>query len=125
MKFNVQVKSNCNRAETKRTITLTPDIASTTLGLPHISGELYTWGQDEGDGGLSFGPDVDQVSTKESCLVAQREDLRGVMEFAIPKEFYARTLLIHYRRDVEKLFAVLVEKGRPFLSGEAGVTVVE
>jgi len=26
-----------------------------------FKGELYTWGQDEGDGGLGFGPDVDQV----------------------------------------------------------------
>lgn len=39
------------------------------------------------------------------------------------REHHARTLLIHYRWDVENLFAVLVEKGKPFLFSEAGVTV--
>ncbi|KAH7834995.1 hypothetical protein Vadar_021890 [Vaccinium darrowii] len=66
-----------------------------------------------------------KVITKESLLAAQREDLRRVMELLSLREFHARTLLIHYRWDVEKLFAVLVEKGKPFLFDEAGVTVVE
>lgn len=41
------------------------------------------------------------------------------------REHHARTLLIHYRWDVEKLLAVLVEKGKSDLFSEAGVSVVE
>ncbi|XP_057465857.1 probable E3 ubiquitin-protein ligase ARI2 isoform X1 [Actinidia eriantha] len=67
---------------------------------------------------------VFEVITKESLLVAQREDLRRVMDLLSIREHHARTLLIHYRWDVEKLFAVLVEKGKTFLFAEAGVTLV-
>ncbi|XP_010254991.1 PREDICTED: probable E3 ubiquitin-protein ligase ARI2 isoform X2 [Nelumbo nucifera] len=66
-----------------------------------------------------------KVITKESLLIAQREDLRRVMDLLTLREQHARTLLIHYRWDVEKLLAVLVEKGKDWLFAEAGVTVVE
>ncbi|KAL5562582.1 hypothetical protein UlMin_032329 [Ulmus minor] len=66
-----------------------------------------------------------KVITKESLLVAQREDLRRVMDLLSLREHHARTLLIHYRWDVEKLFAVLVEKGKASLFMEAGVSIVE
>ncbi|KAK6136797.1 hypothetical protein DH2020_029467 [Rehmannia glutinosa] len=52
-----------------------------------------------------------KVITKESLLAAQREDLRRVMDLLSVKEHHARTLLIHYRWDVEKLISVYVEKG--------------
>ncbi|KAF3435630.1 hypothetical protein FNV43_RR22721 [Rhamnella rubrinervis] len=66
-----------------------------------------------------------KVITKESLLSAQREDLRRVMELLSLREHHARTLLIHYRWDVERLIAVLVEKGKACLFMEAGVSVVE
>ncbi|KAM4088993.1 hypothetical protein ACB094_07G115500 [Castanea mollissima] len=66
-----------------------------------------------------------KVITKESLLAAQREDLRRVMDLLSLREHHARTLLIYYRWDVERLFAVLVEKGKAFLFDQAGVTVVE
>ncbi|KAK8616548.1 hypothetical protein V6N13_018094 [Hibiscus sabdariffa] len=66
-----------------------------------------------------------KVITKESLLAAQREDLQRVMEMLSIKEHHARTLLIHYRWDVEKLFTVLVEKGKADLFASAGVSVVE
>lgn len=66
-----------------------------------------------------------KIITRESLLVAQREDLRRVMELLSLREHHARTLLIHYRWDVERLFAVFVEKGKSFLFSEAGVTAVE
>ncbi|KAK2665248.1 hypothetical protein Ddye_003822 [Dipteronia dyeriana] len=66
-----------------------------------------------------------KVITRESLLAAQKEDLRRVMELLSLGEHHARTLLIHYRWDVEKLLAVLVEKGKPSLFSEAGVTVNE
>lgn len=47
------------------------------------------------------------------------------MEMLSLREHHARTLLIHYRWDVERLVAVLVEKGKACLFAEAGVTVVE
>lgn len=58
-------------------------------------------------------------------LFMQREDLRRVMDLLSLREHHARTLLIHYRWDVEKLLAVLVEKGKASLFAEAGVTVKE
>ncbi|KAI3448059.1 hypothetical protein Pfo_004724 [Paulownia fortunei] len=66
-----------------------------------------------------------KVITKESLLAAQREDLRRVMDLLSVREHHARTLLIHYRWDVEKLIAVYVEKGKACMFAEAGVTVVE
>ncbi|KAG5625033.1 hypothetical protein H5410_010251 [Solanum commersonii] len=66
-----------------------------------------------------------KVITRESLLVAQREDLRRVMDLLSLREHHARTLLIHYRWDVERLFAILVEKGKTCLFAEAGVTILE
>ncbi|XP_027354770.1 probable E3 ubiquitin-protein ligase ARI1 isoform X1 [Abrus precatorius] len=72
----------------------------------------------------SKGPTT-QVITKESLLAAQREDLRRVMDMLSVREQHARTLLIYHRWDVEKLFAVYVDKGKTFLFAEAGVSVDE
>jgi len=47
------------------------------------------------------------------------------MDLLSLKEHLARTLLIHYRWDVDKVIAVLVEKGKDKLYEEAGVTVSE
>ncbi|KAI4295569.1 hypothetical protein L6164_035603 [Bauhinia variegata] len=66
-----------------------------------------------------------QVITKESLLVAQKEDLRKVMDMLSVREHHARTLLIYHRWDVEKLFSVYVDRGKAFLFAEAGVTVDE
>ncbi|KAL4581252.1 hypothetical protein LXL04_017462 [Taraxacum kok-saghyz] len=66
-----------------------------------------------------------KVITKESLLAAQREDLRRVMELLSLREHHARTLLIHYRWDVEKIFAILVEKGKARLFIEAGLPMLE
>ncbi|XP_048430268.1 probable E3 ubiquitin-protein ligase ARI2 isoform X1 [Pyrus x bretschneideri] len=73
---------------------------------------------------LPKGPTT-KVITKESLLTAQKEDLRRVMDLLFLREHHARTLLIHHRWDVEKLFAVYVEKGKSWLFAEAGVTVVD
>ncbi|VFQ72147.1 unnamed protein product [Cuscuta campestris] len=66
-----------------------------------------------------------KVITKESLLAAQREDLQRVMDLLSIGEHHARTLLIHHRWNVEKLFADLVEKGKSNLFAEAGVSVHE
>ncbi|KAL9242114.1 hypothetical protein vseg_016147 [Gypsophila vaccaria] len=66
-----------------------------------------------------------QVITRESLAVAQREDLRRIMDLLSLKEHHARTLLIHYRWDVERVLAVLVERGKDQLYVEAGVRVME
>ena len=52
-----------------------------------------------------------KVISKESLLAAQRDDLQRVMDVLSLKEYHARTLLIHYRWDVDKVLAVLVERG--------------
>lgn len=64
-----------------------------------------------------------KVITKECLLAAQREDMQRVMELLSLKEHQARTLLIHYRWDVDKVFEVLVEKGKDRLYAEACVMV--
>uniref|UniRef100_A0A803LP04 RBR-type E3 ubiquitin transferase n=1 Tax=Chenopodium quinoa TaxID=63459 RepID=A0A803LP04_CHEQI len=66
-----------------------------------------------------------QVITRESLLIAQREDLRRVMDLLLVKEHHARTLLICYQWNVDRLFTVFVEKGKAYLFAEAGVTVLE
>lgn len=48
-----------------------------------------------------------------------------MMDLLSLREHHARSLLIHYRWDLERLFAVLVEKGKACLFAEAGVTVLE
>lgn len=72
----------------------------------------------------SKGP-ATKVITKESLLSAQKEDLRRVTDVVPMREHHARTLLIHYRWDVERLLALLVEKGKDCLYAEAGIKVVE
>ncbi|KAL1215756.1 putative E3 ubiquitin-protein ligase ARI1 [Cardamine amara subsp. amara] len=74
---------------------------------------------------LSSRKSTTQVITQESLLAAQREDLARVMDLLSIKEHHARTLLIHYQWDVEKLFAVFVEKGKDSLFSGAGVTVFD
>ncbi|GAB4839398.1 hypothetical protein Ancab_028923 [Ancistrocladus abbreviatus] len=66
-----------------------------------------------------------KVITRESLLAAQKEDLRRIMDWLSLKEHHARTILIHYRWDVEKVLAVLVEKGKDRLFAEAGIIVLE
>ncbi|KAI8549748.1 hypothetical protein RHMOL_Rhmol06G0049500 [Rhododendron molle] len=66
-----------------------------------------------------------QVITKDSLLAAQRDDLQKVMDLLSVKDHHARTLLIHYRWDVDKVFTVFVEMGKEWLFKEAGVTVAE
>jgi len=55
----------------------------------------------------------------------QKEDLRKVMELLVISEQHARTLLIHYRWDVERIFELLEQKGKEQLFSEAGVTIIE
>lgn len=45
------------------------------------------------------------------------------MDLLSLKEHHARTILIHYRWNVEKVFTVFVEKGNNKLYAEAGVTM--
>jgi ariadne-1 len=74
---------------------------------------------------VSASPLTVKVITKASLLAAQREDLHKVMEMLGLKEQHARTLLIHHRWDVERLLAVLVDKGKDCLFSQAGVTLLE
>lgn len=46
------------------------------------------------------------------------------MDLLSLREHHARTLLIHYRWDVDKIIAVLIDKGKDQLYEEAGVTTV-
>ncbi|XP_078436895.1 putative E3 ubiquitin-protein ligase ARI1 isoform X2 [Wolffia australiana] len=64
-----------------------------------------------------------QVITRESLLSAQREDLQRVMDLLQLPEQHARTLLICHRWDVDKIFSILVERGRDQLFSEAGLTL--
>lgn len=66
-----------------------------------------------------------KVITKDSLLAAQREDLQRIMDMLALKEHHARTILIHYRWDVEMALSALVEKGKDELFAEVGVKVVE
>ncbi|XP_057788269.1 probable E3 ubiquitin-protein ligase ARI2 isoform X1 [Salvia miltiorrhiza] len=74
---------------------------------------------------LSHKAPSSKVITEASLLAAQREDLLKVMDLLSVREHHARTLLIHYRWDVEKLTAVYVEKGRSCMFSDAGVSMVE
>ncbi|KAL3722498.1 hypothetical protein ACJRO7_034814 [Eucalyptus globulus] len=96
--------------------------------------EEYCSDRDALDGLENDDPDYDwvppkgpstKVITKESLLCAQRGDLRRVMELLSLREHHARTLLIHHRWDVEKLLAVLVERGKACLFANAGVPLTE
>ncbi|CAH1454379.1 unnamed protein product [Lactuca virosa] len=64
-----------------------------------------------------------KVITKECVSTAQREDLQRVMDLLSLREHQARTLLIHHRWDVDKVFQVLVENGKDRLYTEACVMV--
>ncbi|CAN4105277.1 unnamed protein product [Withania somnifera] len=78
--------------------------------------------EEEGNGNSQKGPSC-KVIRKESLLAAQKEDLQRVMELLYLKEHHARTLLIHYRWEADKVFTVLVERGREKLYAEAGLTL--
>ncbi|GKD07529.1 probable E3 ubiquitin-protein ligase ARI2 [Tanacetum coccineum] len=64
-----------------------------------------------------------EVITEECLSAAQKEDMKTIMELLHLKEHQARTLLIHYRWDVNKVSEVLVEKGKERLCFEASVNV--
>ncbi|KAG0578371.1 hypothetical protein KC19_4G017900 [Ceratodon purpureus] len=67
-------------------------------------------------------PDIShKVITRESLLAAQSDDLRKVVEFLAIRPREARTLLIHYRWNVENLFCALAEKGTAPIFLEAGL----
>ncbi|PIN15840.1 putative E3 ubiquitin ligase [Handroanthus impetiginosus] len=106
-------------------------------GYGNCDDEFYNGAYDDNDEGFEE-PDSDgescgsigeafscKVIRKESLLAAQKNDLQRVMDLLSLKEHHARTLLIHYRWDVDKVFTVFVEKGVEQLYKEAGVSVVE
>nr|GMD89081.1 probable E3 ubiquitin-protein ligase ARI2 [Ipomoea batatas] len=64
-----------------------------------------------------------KIITKDSLLAAQKEDLQRLMDLLSIKEYHARTLLIHYRWDVDNVFTVFVEKGKERLYADAGLTI--
>ncbi|KAL2925073.1 putative E3 ubiquitin-protein ligase ARI1, partial [Bienertia sinuspersici] len=65
------------------------------------------------------------VITRESLLEAQMASFRRVMDLLLVKEHHARTLLIRYHWNVDRLLAVFVEKGEAHLFAEAGVTMAK
>ncbi|XP_065847188.1 probable E3 ubiquitin-protein ligase ARI2 [Euphorbia lathyris] len=65
-----------------------------------------------------------KVITKESLLAEQWEHIDRVMELLSLKEHQARTLLIYYRWDVNKVIQLFVEDGKDKLYTEAGVAIV-
>ncbi|XP_038970263.1 probable E3 ubiquitin-protein ligase ARI1 isoform X2 [Phoenix dactylifera] len=65
------------------------------------------------------------IITRESLLAAQKEDLQKVMDFLAVSEQHARTLLIHNRWNVERVFELLERKERERLLCEAGVLIAE
>ncbi|XP_020881926.1 putative E3 ubiquitin-protein ligase ARI4 [Arabidopsis lyrata subsp. lyrata] len=56
-----------------------------------------------------------QVITKEALVAAQKEVMVRVMELLSVKENQARTLLIHYQWNVDKLFSVYIDQGKDLL----------
>ncbi|XP_049355455.1 probable E3 ubiquitin-protein ligase ARI2 [Solanum verrucosum] len=82
----------------------------------------FTEIEQERNGISEKGPSC-KVIRKETLLAAQKEDLQRVMDLLSLKEHHARSLLIHYRWEVDKVFAVLVERGTEKLYAEAGVTL--
>ncbi|KAG7559012.1 Zinc finger RING-type [Arabidopsis thaliana x Arabidopsis arenosa] len=66
-----------------------------------------------------------QVITKEALVVAQKEVMVRVMELLSVKENQARTLLIHYQWNVDKLFSVYIDQGKDLLFSCAGLTVFD
>lgn len=47
------------------------------------------------------------------------------MELLALSEQHARTLLIYYRWDVERIFELLEQRGKEKLFSEAGVTIID
>ena len=55
----------------------------------------------------------------------QKEVLQKAMDLLGLSERHARTLLIYYRWDVERIFEMLEKKGRELLFWEAGIKIAE
>ncbi|CAM8974243.1 unnamed protein product [Rhodiola kirilowii] len=66
-----------------------------------------------------------KIINKECLMAAQTDDLCRVMDLLSLKEYQARTLLIFYRWDVEKLFSEYVENGLASLGSKVGLRVPE
>ncbi|KAJ4877869.1 putative E3 ubiquitin-protein ligase ARI3 [Raphanus sativus] len=66
-----------------------------------------------------------QLITNESLVAAQKEVLARVMDLLTVKKSQARTLLIHYQWNVDKLVDVYSEKGREILFKTVGLTVFD
>ncbi|CAI9093642.1 OLC1v1029191C1 [Oldenlandia corymbosa var. corymbosa] len=65
-----------------------------------------------------------KVIRKETLLAAQKEDLRRVMDLmSLKKEHHARTLLIHYRWNVDRVLNDFAEKGVEWLCKIAGLSL--
>lgn len=62
-----------------------------------------------------------KVITRESLLAAQKDDIRKVVEVLALRPRQARTLLIHYRWNLENLFGAIAEKGYGPVFLEAGL----
>ncbi|KAF8049614.1 hypothetical protein N665_2169s0004 [Sinapis alba] len=66
-----------------------------------------------------------QIITNESLVAAQKEVLVRVMELFTLKKSQARTLLIHYQWNFDKLLDVYGERGKDNLFKTAGLTVFD
>ncbi|XP_073021546.1 probable E3 ubiquitin-protein ligase ARI2 isoform X3 [Primulina eburnea] len=62
---------------------------------------------------------------KESLLAAQKDDLKRTMDLLSLKEHNARTLLMHYRWDVDNVLTSFVEKGKEHLCAKAGISLTD
>ncbi|XVE69964.1 hypothetical protein DITRI_Ditri10aG0033300 [Diplodiscus trichospermus] len=84
---------------------------------------------DDDDGGdSSVGFQVQETELLLSYAIVpstKREDLHRVMDLLSLKEHHARTLLIHYCWDVDKVLAVLVEYGKDKLFSAAGLQMLD
>lgn len=55
----------------------------------------------------------------------QKDDLKRTMDLLSLKEHNARTLLMHYRWDVDNVLTLFVEKGKEQLYEEAGISLTD
>ncbi|KAL2927504.1 putative E3 ubiquitin-protein ligase ARI1 [Bienertia sinuspersici] len=69
--------------------------------------------------------DINANHDSSSRPSSQGDVLQRVMDLLMVGVSHARTLLIHYRWNVDKLVTVFVEKGKDHLFAEAGVKVVQ
>ncbi|XP_020256404.1 probable E3 ubiquitin-protein ligase ARI2 isoform X2 [Asparagus officinalis] len=69
------------------------------------------------------GIEIVQVITEDTLLLAQKEDLGKVMDLFALSEQHARTLLIYYRWDVERVLEIFEKKGRDMMFLDAGVMI--